>query len=407
MVNQVLPQSVTHYAPPIAQTGLPPDEVVAALIDGVVDINRRVEIYESDGMTNFDIPDWDSRLVDATITVDSTRDERRMADIQLQNNDYFLNLDPVNGFWYDKIIKAFWGIEYYSSNVLTRWEMQVGEFMIDRITEDYFPNVTKITCRDYTKKCLVSDIVNSLQFSSTTPVEVIIRALGANAGITKFRLPYTGLGFSDDVVFDAGTARWEMMKTIAASVGYEIYFTSDGYLTMRPYQDPVLSPVTWVFQTGQPTGSLIEFSRESNDSRVKNHCIVIGATVTDDAGFSTTAFGEARNDNPESPTRIARIGDRCDIFKSDYITDPAQAQAVADSRLRLMALEEYSVNFASLILPWVDAGDIVDMINPKESSFTPARFLLSSYSLPFALGNMSGIAKRVTIVGTERVFGEF
>lgn len=415
--------TVTHIQPPefdfsgippaeeipeyLLTTGVPPQEVIDALTSGVIVVKRRVEIYESDAVTPFNIPFWDGRLIDGSITVDGTRDERRMCEFQLDNADFELGLDPYGGFWYDKILKAFWGIEYNNPRgSQTFWEMQVGEFMIDRIDEDYFPNTCKVTGRDYAKKCLITSIGNAIQFSNQTPVETIIGALGANAGIKKFRLPYTGLTFQDDIVFDAGTARWQIMKKLGDSVGFEVYITADGYLTMRAYQDPVLSPLSWTFQPG-PTedGSLVTYSRSSDDALVKNHVTVIGATVTDDLGLSTTAFGEARNDDPSSPTNIDRIGDRVDPFKSDYITDSGQAQAVAEMRLRVSSLEEFNISFSSMILPWVDGNDIVDIINPKETLYIPARFLLSNYTLPFGLGAMTGTGKRVTIVGTLRQFG--
>jgi hypothetical protein len=399
---------ISELMPPFPTNGLPSNEVLTALLAGVVDVKRRAEIYESDAITPFDIDEWNYRLIDGSITVDSTRDERRMVDLTLNNNDRALNLNPINGFWYDKIIKCFWGIEYYNSdNVLSRWEIQVGEFMIDTISEDYFPNVTKITGRDYAKKCLVSDILNSIQFDPSTPVETIIRALAANAGVSKFRLPFTGLVFTDPVVFDPGTARWEIIKKISNGVGYEVYFTGDGYLTMRPYQDPSTSPVTWVFETGKALGTLASASLKSDDSLLKNHCVVMGTPQTSDSGLTTAAFGEARNDDPASPTNISRVGDRVDVFKSDYITDPAQAQAIAQIRLSIMMLEEYNIDFSSIIIPFIEGGDIVIIIDDKESNYVPSRYLLSNYTLPLGLGEMTGTGKRVTIVGTKRQFGVF
>lgn len=398
----------TEWMPPFPVNGMPPDAIVNALLSGVVDIKRRAEIYEGDAVTPFAIDNWDARLSEGSITVDSTRDERRMVDLTFDNSDRQLNLNPINGFWYDKIIKCFWGIEYYDSNsVFSKWETQVGEFMIDTITEDYFPDLTKVTGRDYAKKCLISDILNSIQFDPATPVEVIIKALAANSGVTKFRLPFTGLVFTDPVVFDPGTARWEIMKKVSDGVGYEIYFTSDGYLTMRPYQDPSTSPVTWVFSPGNPAGTLVTATLSSDDSLLKNHCVVMGTPQTDDSGLTTAAFGEARNDDPSSPTNIARVGDRVDVFKSDYITDPDQAQAIAAIRLSIMSLEEYNIDFSSLIIPFVDGGDIVGIINDKESNYVPSRYLLSNYTLPLGLGAMTGTGKRVTIVGTQRQFGVF
>lgn len=396
----------TVYTPPVGTVGLPPDEVIDVLLAGVVDIERYAAVYESDGITPMAIDHFDGRLVDGSITVDGTRDERRMCDIQLENSDRQLNLDADTGFWYDKIIKVFWGVQYWNpSSVYSRWEMQLGEFMIDTIQEDYFPHVTKITGRDYTKKCLISAITNSVQFNPTTPVETIIKALAANAGVTKFRLPYTGLAFTEDVVFDPGTARWVVMKRIANSVGYEIYFTPDGYLTMRPYPDPSTSPVTWAFLTGQPAGTLVKYKRSSDDTLVKNHCVVIGTPQTDDAGFSQVAFGEARNDEASSPTRISRIGDRLDLFKSEYITESTMAQAVAEARLRISALEQFNVEIESLLIPFVDGGDIVTVDTGDQGLYVPTRFLLTNYTFPLQLGSMTGTAKRVTIVGSPRNYG--
>jgi hypothetical protein len=396
---------VTTYIPPVSSVGLPPDEVINALTTGVVDIERYAAIYESDAATPMAIDHFDGRLVDGSITVDGTRDERRMCDIQLINDDRQLNLDADYGFWYDKIIKVFWGIEYWSSGAYKRWEMQLGEFMIDTIKEDYFPNVTKITGRDYTKKCLISAITNSIQFDPTTPVETIIRALAANAGVSKFRLPYTGLSFTDPVVFDPGTPRWDVMKRIANSVGYEIYFTPDGFLTMRPYPDPSTSPVTWAFLTGKPAGTLVKYTRSSDDSLVKNHCVVIGTPKTDDGGFSQVAFGEAKNEVTSSPTRIARIGDRLDLFKSEYITESSMAQAVAEARLKISALEQFNVEIESLLIPFVDGGDIVTVNTGDQGSYVPTRFLFTNYTFPLQLGAMTGTAKRVTIVGSPRNYG--
>src|SRR5688572_3503030 len=159
----------TPEIPVLPSQEIPPDEVIDALISGIVNVRRRAEIYEADASTPFDIPDWDSRLTGGEVTVDAFRDERRMCDLTFNNYDNALKLDPYSGFYYDKIIKTFWGIRYYTVNgVLREWETQIGEFMIDQISEDYFPDEIKITGRDYAKKCLVSKLSNSMSFPQYT-----------------------------------------------------------------------------------------------------------------------------------------------------------------------------------------------------------------------------------------------
>lgn len=393
----------TPESPALASQAIPADEVIDALLAGIVLVRRRAEIYESNGTTPFDIPDWDGRLTGGEVTVDAFRDERRMCDLSFNNGDNALKLDPYNGFYYDKVIKVFWGIRYYSGGILQEWETQIGEFMIDSISEDYFPDEIKITGRDYAKKCLVSKIENSMQFPQHTAIETIIRALAANAGVTKFALPYTGQGYARDVAFERGLERWKVIKELADSIGYEVYFTGDGYLTMRPYGDPVMSPLRWVFRPGELDGTLVKYSRSTNDSRIKNHIIVVGANITDLNGFTQTVHAEAKNEDPDSPTRIARIGDRADFYESEYITDPLQAAAIATQRLRVSALEEYQVDFDSVIIPWLDAGDIVDIHDDEAGDYVPRRFLLTNFSFPLSLQAMSATARRVTMAGTTQV----
>lgn len=395
---------MTNTLPPVVATqGIPSDEVIDALLAGVVRVRRRAEIYESDGETPFDIPNWDRRLASGSITLDRTRDERRMCDLLFENKDNALRLDPLSGFWYDKIIKCFWGIKYFDSvGDPQLYETQIGEFMIDRIDEARFPKTVKITGRDYAKKCLKSKLKYSVQFNNLTPIEDMIRALAANAGINKIALPYTGQCYTRDIVFEQFTDRWKIMKELADSIGYEVFFRGDGYLTMLPYPDPVLSPVSWIFRPGQLDGSLVDFERSGNDSRVFNHVMVRGATNTNSSGFNTTVFSERLNTDPSSPTNIERIGDRVFPITSDYITTQEQADQIAEQQMRIVSLEEFEINFESVVLPWIDVSTIVDIIDSGVAPTTPQRFLLSSLNLSMELGPMSGIGRRVTITGTEQ-----
>jgi hypothetical protein len=401
--------------PVIPLIGEPDSEVIAELTSGLVRITRRAEIYEADGVTPFDIPNWDARLIDGTVTVDRERDERRNLDLLLDNTDNALINDPYDGFWYDKIIKIFWGIKYYDQVVGSwrRWETPLGEFMIDRIDEDRFPHAIKVTGRDYTKKCLNSKLPYSVTFQTGLRVEEIIANLALNAGVKKFLMPVTTQAYSDDLVFTRGTERWKVMKQLADTIGYELYFLPNGALTMRPYPDPTTSPIAWNFTDGTG-GSLVSYSRSSTDSRVFNHILVTGAALGTDSNNMPAAqvtasntdseviFAEARNDDPGSPTRIDRIGDRVELYESDLFTSNEQALAYAKTQLRIGALEEYTMGFQSLILPWLDGSDIVEIVEDRASEYTPRRFLLSNFTIPLGLGAMSGTARRVTVVGTKQ-----
>lgn len=409
--NPALIPDIRELLPGWPQLGIPPDNVLKQLTSSLVRIQRRVEIYEADGVTPWNDPLWDSRLVDGSVTVDRERDERRMCDFALDNTDNALRNNPRNGFWYDKILKAFWGIKFYDKNLgqWVRWETPLGVFLIDRIAEGRFPNTIKVTGRDLSKKCIISGLSQTIAFPQGVAIETIIQAVAANAGISNFALPVTGNAYAQDIVFTRGTARWKVIKDLADLIGYEVYFRPDGYLTMRQVPDPTLSPVAWSF-TSDFGGSLVDYDKSTDDSRVFNHIVVTGAALGAEpstlagavtgSNVSEIVFAEALNTDPASPTRISRIGDRTKPYESDYFTSVGQAQDYANLMLRIASLEEYDMNFTSLIIPFLDASDIIEIEQSTDDPYTPSRFLLSNFTIPMSLGPMTGVARRTTITGT-------
>lgn len=385
----------------------PPQGAIDAVVANYTNVTRRLEIYEYDGNTLWGGAGLGSRLVDGSVSVDANRDERRTLDCVLDNADGALRHDPYNGLWFDKVIKVWRGVKYWSFDPISglplqkTYEAQLGEFLIDRVDADNFPNLIKITARDYTKKMLTSKLTVSVQFPKGTPVEDVIKALAANSGITKFMLPITGKTVDATTVFEKGDERWKVCKTLAETAGYDLYFDATGYLVMRQYLDPTTSPVEYTFQTGANVGNLISWSKSSNDSRVYNHIVVTGDEQTEVQLDGTTSiiYAEAKNTAGDSPTRIARIGDRTFFYSSPFFTSKEQAQSVANSWLSLKALEEFNMSFDALVVPWMEGGSIVEILDPNRTDYEPTRFLLDSFSIPLPLKAMSGLGRRVTIVG--------
>jgi hypothetical protein len=277
----------------------------------------------------------------------------------------------------------------------TTWETQVGEFMIDNIKESHFPYVVKVTGRDYTKKCLLSKFVNATAFAAGTAIELIIKAIAQNAGVTKFITPLTGKVLANDTFFERGTDRWTAMSKIAESFGYELFFDAQGYLVMREFQDPVTAPLAYILETGA-FGNMTSYEKSVNDTRIYNHIVVTGESSDSE---TIPVMAEAINTEPSSPTNIDQLGDRVYPYSSAFITTEAQAQDLADKYLKIMGLEEFDLNFGAIALPWLEVGEIIQFNDPREFAGQPTRFLLSSLSVPLGLGEMSGNAKRVSVVG--------
>jgi hypothetical protein len=280
------------------------------------------------------------------------------------------------------------------------WQTQIGEFCIDKIDSPSFPHTVTISGRDYTKRCLTSKMEKSVSFAAGTSLRELIVALAANAGITKMNIPTITEKLNSRVDIERGTERWNVMKQASNSLGYEIYFDRFGYLTLRKYLDPTTSPESMTFQTGPKVGNIVDLSKSVNDSRLYNHIIVTGENESQDgAAITLPFFGEAKNENPSSPTNIARLGDRAYFFTSTFFTSDQQCQDLADAWIKIHALESFEMSLQTLNYIWLDVGEIIRILDPNRIETDPTRYLMDTMSISLGLDPLSATGKRVTYAG--------
>lgn len=366
---------------------VPAQAVIDAFLADSVQVYSYVDIFESDSTTL-----WKSRVAvtDGAVSVDSTRDERRNLDITFHDPDNDLGFGP-DEFWYDKIIKPYRGVILPADNYA--WVTCLGEFMVDRISRPNFPSLVTATCRDLTKKLKLSKLAVTTTFAAGTPVEDLIAAVAANGGVTRVNLAITDKTIPNDLTFERGTERWAVIKQLAESINHEVFFDNFGYLTLRPYIDPISSPLTMTFNTGR-WGNIVNFTKQTDDTRLYNHVVVYGTSQA-----APLVYGEAENNEPSSPTRIGLLGRRTYTYASEFITTNAQAIAVAQRFLSRVALESYDISLESIVLPWLEGGDAVEVVLPEAAAHEPTRFILPQFTIPLGLATQSGSAKRVSIVG--------
>lgn len=275
------------------------------------------------------------------------------------------------------------------------WETQIGEFMIDRISEPHFPREVKVTGRDYTKKCMGSKFTVTTPYPPGYSLEALISSIASNAGIKKKQLPVTGITVNKTFEGIVGQTRWEIMKDIAKSYNYNLFFNAQGYLVMTLMVDPTTEAPNLYIQTGV-AGQIASYEKATTDTRIYNSILVTG-----ESSDSTTlnVFATATNTDPSSPTSIAAIGERLYQYSSSWIVTTQQCQDVANAYLAIHSLEEFELSFETLMLPWLDVGDILGFVDPRPAPGDPTSFLLTSITFPLSLGPMSGGARRLTIVG--------
>lgn len=277
---------------------------------------------------------------------------------------------------------------------LEMWECQVGEFMIDRISQPRFPYEVKITGRDYTKKALLAKFTQATQYDAGLSLESVIGALAVKANINKRLLPITDIVIGRAFFFERGKTIWEAMKEICTAYNYEIFFDATGYLVIRPFRDPTTTtPTIWV-RTGSD-GVIASYTKSTSDASLFNHVLVSGESSDSDA---ILVWSERKNTDPNSPTNVDEIGDRYWEFVSEFIETQAQADELADSYLAIHQLEEFQLDFETLMFPWLEVGEILGWVDPDPAPDDPDTFLLSDISIPLELAPMAMTGRRVMIV---------
>lgn len=286
------------------------------------------------------------------------------------------------------------------------WESCIGVFMIDKIDEDNFPSKIKVVGRDLTKACLLAKISKATGWAEGTRIRNIVIAMLTKSGITAYNVPSSiSETLETMVVYAKNTECWKIIKEVCDAHNYECYFDADGVFQMREYQDPVLSPATMVFRADED-GNLVRYKKSSNDTRIFNKIVATGVADSAQAN-DLLVYAELSNTEPSSPTRIKVPGvpggmsERTFPYESVMFTTNAKALAYCRRAIKILALEEYSLDFDSLVFSWLEGGDVVEFLDPDDAtSVFPKRFLLTNLSIPLTLGPMSGSAKRVSVVGS-------
>ncbi len=375
--------------PPVPPPPLPAlDQALLELSAETAQIVRRIDIFNVDGTTpwKLDVP-----LLDGSVSVDGARDERRSLDITLSNDDGSLAHRP-SGFWYDKIIKPFRGVQLNDGS-LYYWPL--GEFLIDKINAPNFPLNVKVVGRDYTKKLIEDEFQQATAFLAGTPIEQVIETILVNGGIRKYVLPSTGIGLSKEFLFKSETTRWKAITEILIANNYEGFFDATGTFIMRRFKDPAGRAKSFTFQVGSAS-NLAAYTKSAASTNLYN-----AITVTSQSSNPNILpiSGTAENHDPYSPASIENLGRRRTLFwSSPLITMQWQADAIAQRLLTVAATDTFVVNLTALVFPFLEALEVVDFMDPNLAPGEPTRFLLTDFTIPLGLGTMDANAKRITLI---------
>jgi hypothetical protein len=197
------------------------------------------------------------------------------------------------------------------------------------------------------------------------------------------------------LIAQEGDDRWEFCQQMATAISMSLYFDGDGVCVLTPITstDPVAT-----ISEGKD-GVLLEADRNWTREGTYNRVIATG----ENTGETMPVRGVATDDDPFSPTYyFGPFGRVPRFYSSPFITTVSQANAAAQSILQNELGTTEQVNFGSLVLPYLEPGDVLRIT--RQRAGIDEEHMLTSLTIPLsAAASMSGQtrASRVAYVYTE------
>lgn len=364
-----------------------------ALANDSTTIVRRVDLYEADGVTPYLL---DVECSAWSVSVSDGDGPRRTLTATLYADDGAL-LPRDGGLGFDKIVKVWRGVVLDDrGGDVYLWP--VGTFEVEPIGTGNFPrNAVDVSGADFAARLDRATYSTATTFAVGSPIESVVETIAAYGGITNLRLDETERTLSRDLTIETSTTLWSAIAQIAADNGCEVFFDAAGWLVLRVIVDADTLPTAYTFTTGR-RGSLVAFRSERSRGRLYNHWPVRGESADTD---TAPVWASSENDSPNSPTAISKIGRQtAPVYVSPMIVTEDDAQIVADARRSLGAILDRSASITGLVVPALDAGQVVAVEDPNPDPGEPeiTRWRVSSFSITSEVGPTDYAGFRAEVV---------
>lgn len=348
----------------------------------------KIEIYD---MANNEIIST-AQPISGEVTIDSRRDIRRQCTIEFIDRDG--TLVPTNNrsavlLPYNREIKIFRGVRFADG---TEELVPLGVFILTTVEIADSPEGVRITVQgsDRSLRVIRAKWTNHNFYikDGTSKEEAIKSILVDKFPNVKTIFPATNQ--VTDLMYptlDQSSNPWKESLKIAESAGMDLYFDENGTARMRPIPDPDTG-IPLITYTDTAESVLTSLSRSLSSDESFNHVIFTG----EGTNLSIGVIGEAKDENPASPTYVETYGS-VPIFKSSpYILTVAEAEeaAVAELRKVIGALE--LISWEQIVNPAHDVYDLVKVT--RTPSGVDATLMLDSLTIPLSPQNtMSAIGR--------------
>lgn len=336
----------------------------------------KVEIYD---MANGEIISYASPI-SGSVTIDSRRSIRRQCSLEfVDTNNTLIPRNNRSAVFlpYNREIKIYRGVEYLDG---TEELVPLGVFQITTVEITDTAQGIKINISGSDRSLRVQKAKwtsHDFFIDDNTPKELAIKQiLQDRYPNVKTDFPATGQVCTLTYpTLDQSSDPWKEAIKISESAGMDLYFDANGVARMRPIPDPDLGLPLVEYTDGEDS-VLTQLGRNLSTDESYNHVIYTG----EGTNLTIGVIGEAKDENPSSPTYVNTYGS-VPIFKSSpNILTVAEAQEAARAELKKVIGASEKISWDQIVNPAHDVYDLIKIV--RDPSGVNATLMLDAITIP-------------------------
>lgn len=191
-------------------------------------------------------------------------------------------------------------------------------------------------------------------------------------------------------LYDAGDDPWKACTELAAAMGCEIYFDTEGNVVIAPPTDINSLPSPEFSYIEGEGCTMLDLSRVYTDEPGFNGVIVSGESPGDEL---PPVRGEAWDEDPGSPTyRKGPYGEVPQFITDQLVKTDEEAQAAAEAHLANVLGFSAELNITATVHPGLEAGDVVEVVRAR--SGVSGLYAVDAFSVPLGYNGTQSLTLR-------------
>lgn len=364
------------------------DDFLKAMKASVKFVFIKIEIYDSQMNFIKELTKDVTREDIGSISVDASRPIRRSFSFSLKNLNNEYDWSDSSLFWLDKRIKLFIGLKLPNGTIEY---IPQGVFILTEPSDSHTLDGKIATIQGQDKAYMLTDrrgkFINTTTIETGANIAQAIKTIAGGAGETLFNFDTVTETVPYELVYEAGTSRWEAISELAILAKCTIYYDVYGYLRLRNIDLNEFStfPTVWSFNYDQKDRFYAGNTRKLEDT-ICNRIIVLGGSGQTATQRYELVISDSDPRWTGSPYTVEKIGDIL-YYHNDGNPDPLLGgtdngpvfwRAKYEMMKRLSFTERLSLSSAPLYI--LDANDIVGVEDSSNS--VTGKYLIESFSLP-------------------------